>query len=89
MEKILEILREYQNQEWFYDIRVVENPYNDFVTYDEYTIELIVKDKFTIKNLNDIVKELQGNQFNVASFFSYEERGIKETYAVWFEVWRR
>jgi len=90
MEKIYNILEKYQNEEWFYDVRIEEAVYNDLIaSYDEYSVELIVKNCFTVEDLERIVVELKENGFNIESFFDYRKRSIKDTFSISFEVWRR
>lgn len=90
MEKLINILSKYQNESWFYDIRVEEAVYNDLIaSYDEYSVEIIVNNNFTVENLEEIVKDLKENGFNLESFFSFTKRSIKETFSISFEVWRR
>jgi len=90
MEKLMGILTKYQDESWFYDIRIEESIHNEFIaSYDEYDVEIIVKSEFTISDLLRVVSELKDNGYNVESFFECEERGIKDTYLVRFGVWRR
>lgn len=90
MEKIYNILEKYQDESWFYDLRIEEAVTNEFISsYDEYTIELIVNGNFTVEDLEKIVVELKENGFNIESFFDYRKRSIKDTFSISFEVWRR
>lgn len=90
MEKLIDVLKSFQDEVWFYDVRVEEETYDDyFETYEEFYVELIVKNDFQIRDLSSIVSELNENGYNVESFFSYEKRNIKDTYSVSFGVWRR
>ncbi len=90
MEKLFSILSAYQNEEWFYDVRIEEAVYNDLIaSYNEYSVELIVKNGFTVEDLEKIVVELKENGFNLESFFDYKKRSIKDTYSISFGVWRR
>lgn len=89
MEKLLEILSSFQHEDWFHDIRVMEETHDKCAMYDEFVVELIVYDNFSLKNLIDVVTELKEESFNVETFFNYEKRNIKNTISVTFEVWRR
>jgi len=90
MEKIYNILEKYQDESWFYDLRIEEAVTNEFISsYDEYTVELIVNSNFTVEDLERIVVELKENGFNLESFFDYRKRSIKDTFSISFEVWRR
>lgn len=90
MEKLFGILSKYQDESWFYDLRIEESATNEFISsYDEYTIELIVNGNFTVEDLEKIVVELKNEGFNLESFFDYRKRSIKDTFSISFEVWRR
>ena len=90
MEKIYNILEKYQNEDWFHDVRVEEAVYNDMIaSYNEYSVEIIVKNNFTVEDLERIVVDLKNEGFNLESFFDYRKRSIKDTFSISFEVWRR
>jgi len=87
MEKLFDILKSFQDEVWFYDFRIVEETF--FENFEEFNVELIVKNDFQVRDLMAVVSELKENGYNVESFFECEERGIKDTYLVRFGVWRR
>lgn len=87
MEKLIDVLKSFQDEVWFYDFRIQEETF--FENFEEFNVELIVKNDFQIRDLSSIVSELNENGYNVESFFSYEKRNIKDTYSVSFGVWRR
>lgn len=90
MEKLYQILSAYQNEEWFYDVRIEEAVYNDLIaSYDEYSVELIVNSNFTVEDLERIVIDLKNKGYNLESFFDYKKRSIKETFSISFGVWKR
>ncbi len=87
MEKLIDVLKSFQDEVWFYDFRIEEETF--FENFEEFNVELIVKNDFQIRDLSSIVSELNENGYKVESFFSYEKRNIKDTYSVSFGVWKR
>ena len=87
MEKLIDVLKSFQDEVWFYDFRIEEETF--FENFEEFNVELIVKGGFTISDLMGVVTELKQNGYNIESFFESEERGIKDTYSIRFGVWRR
>lgn len=87
MEKLLEILSSFQDEVWFYDFRIKEETF--FENFEEFNVELIVKNDFQIRDLMAVVSDIKDNGYNVESFFEYEKRSIKDTYLVRFGVWKR
>ena len=87
MEKLIDVLKSFQDEVWFYDFRIEEETF--FVNFDEFNVELIVKNDFQIRDLMTVVSDIKENGYNVESFFEIEKRDIKGFYSVRFGVWRR
>ena len=87
MEKLIDVLKSFQDEVWFYDFRVEEETF--FENFEEFNIELIVTGEFQIRDLMTVVSDIKENGYNVESFFETEKRGIKDTYSIRFGVWRR
>lgn len=87
MEKLIDVLKSFQDEVWFYDFRVEEETF--FENFEEFNIELIVTGEFQIRDLMAVVSDIKDAGYNVESFFETEKRDIKDTYLVRFGVWRR
>ncbi len=87
MEKLIDVLKSFQEEVWFHDFRIEEETF--FENLEEFNVELIVKNDFQIRDLMAVVSDLKDNGYNVDSFFSYEKRNIKDTYSITFGVWKR
>ena len=87
MEKLIDVLKSFQEEVWFYDFRIEEETF--FENLEEFNVELIVKYDFQIRDLMAVVSDLKDNGYNVDSFFSYEKRNINDTYSITFGVWKR
>lgn len=87
MEKLIDVLKSFQDEVWFYDFRVEEETF--FENFEEFNIELVVTGEFQIRDLMAVVSDLKENGYNVESFFETEKRDFKDTYLVRFGVWRR
>lgn len=87
MEKLIDVLKSFQEEVWFHDFRIEEETF--FENVEDFTVELIVKNDFQIRDLMAVVFDIKDNGYNVESFFETEKRDIKDTYIVRFGVWRR
>jgi len=87
MEKLIDVLKSFQEEVWFHDFRIEEETF--FEDLEEFNVELIVKNDFQIRDLMAVVSDLKDNGYNVDSFFSYEKRNINDTYSITFGVWKR
>ena len=87
MEKLIDVLKSFQEEVWFHDFRIEEDTF--FECINAYNVELIVENDFQIRDLLSVVSDLKDNGYNVDSFFSYEKRNIKDTYSITFGVWKR
>ena len=87
MEKLIDVLKSFQEEVWFHDFCIEEETF--FEDLDEFNVELIVKNDFQIRDLMAVVSDIKANGYNVESFFETEKRDIKDTYLVRFGVWRR
>ena len=86
MEKLIDVLKSFQDEVWFYDFRIEEETF--YENFDEFNVELIVKNDFQIRDLMAVVSDIKDAGYNVESFFETEKRDIKDTYIVRFGVWR-
>ena len=80
----IELFDAFVEENWFFDVRI----YPAFFA-DEYEVELIVNENFSISNLEDVKDELKYHGFKVYDVnYSIKKRDVKDTYSVEFYVER-
>lgn len=76
-----ELFDTFVGEDWFYDIRIIE------LLNEEYEVELIVNENFSISDLNDVKDELKFHGFKIYDDnYFIVKRNVKDTYSVTFLI---